>query len=229
MQQRLIIGDIHGCYNELQDLLSRAGLSSGDQIIALGDIVDRGPDTPKIVEFFRNTPGARSLMGNHERKHLKSAKGQVQPALSQVISKAQLGDNYGAALKYFETLPLYLDLPDVILAHAFWEPGVKLAAQKETVLAGVSSGEVYLKEKDLWPWYDHYDGPKPLIVGHRNYGGDGRPFIIKDRVWAIDTSCVRGIRLTGLMLPSFKIISVPAKANHWQIISKAFGGNDENK
>ncbi|TVS11508.1 MAG: hypothetical protein EA424_23705 [Planctomycetaceae bacterium] len=42
--QHLIIGDIHGCFDELQDLLQAAGLASDDQIIALGDIVDRGPD-----------------------------------------------------------------------------------------------------------------------------------------------------------------------------------------
>ena len=47
----LVIGDIHGCYDELQTLLDKAGLSSGDKIVAVGDIVDRGPETPEVLGF----------------------------------------------------------------------------------------------------------------------------------------------------------------------------------
>ncbi len=50
--QRLVIGDIHGCYNELMALLDAAALSEDDEIIALGDIVDRGPDSEKVLAFF---------------------------------------------------------------------------------------------------------------------------------------------------------------------------------
>jgi predicted phosphodiesterase len=42
----LIVGDIHGCYLEFQELLARSGIAKSDEIIALGDIVDRGPETP---------------------------------------------------------------------------------------------------------------------------------------------------------------------------------------
>jgi hypothetical protein len=52
-----LIGDIHGCCAELLDLLDKAGLSGDDRIIALGDIVDRGPETPQVLEFFQNRPG----------------------------------------------------------------------------------------------------------------------------------------------------------------------------
>lgn len=44
--QTLVIGDIHGCYIELQALLEKAGLNEGDSIISVGDFVDRGPETP---------------------------------------------------------------------------------------------------------------------------------------------------------------------------------------
>ena len=52
--KRLIIGDIHGCYSELQDLIKKADLTSQDEIIALGDIVDRGPESPEVLSFFKN-------------------------------------------------------------------------------------------------------------------------------------------------------------------------------
>lgn len=220
--QSFIIGDIHGCYDELQALLDRAGLSEGDAIIAIGDIVDRGPETPRVVEFFQNVANVKSILGNHERKHLKSNRGEIKPALSQVISRQQLGNHYTAALAFMQTFPLYLDLPEALLVHGFWEPGVPLERQRENVLTGVLSGEAYLQEKGNWPWYDHYDGDKPLIVGHRHYRNDGEPLIVNDKVWAIDTGCVRGGRLTGLLLPSFNLVSVPARENYWSRISRGF-------
>ena len=54
----LIVGDVHGCWEELQELLRAAQIGDGDQVIAVGDIVDRGPDSAKVLEFFRTRPGA---------------------------------------------------------------------------------------------------------------------------------------------------------------------------
>ena len=91
--RRLIIGDINGCYVELLELLDRAALSAEDEIIALGDIVDRGPDSPRVLEFFRAPasprphPRARSIQGNHERKHLHSFAGEIPAAGSQQITR----------------------------------------------------------------------------------------------------------------------------------------------
>ena len=64
--QTLVIGDIHGCYVELLALLEKAGLGDGDSIIAVGDIVDRGPETPQVLDFFQQMPNAYALMGNHD-------------------------------------------------------------------------------------------------------------------------------------------------------------------
>jgi serine/threonine protein phosphatase 1 len=85
--QRLIIGDIHGCWSELQELLDKADLANGDQVIALGDFVDRGPDSPRVLNFFRKQPNTRAIQGNHERKHVRSARGEVKAALSQRITR----------------------------------------------------------------------------------------------------------------------------------------------
>jgi len=90
----LVIGDIHGCFRELRDLLDKADLSSEDEIIALGDILDRGPDSPCVLGFFMTQPNARSLMGNHERKHVLSFQGRTRPALSQSITRRQFGEEH---------------------------------------------------------------------------------------------------------------------------------------
>lgn len=64
--QTLVIDDIHGCYIELLALLEIAGLNSGDSIIAVGDIVDREPETPQVLDFFQQTPNAQSRLIKHK-------------------------------------------------------------------------------------------------------------------------------------------------------------------
>jgi serine/threonine protein phosphatase 1 len=227
--KRLVIGDIHGCYAELMELLDRAALGEQDEIIAIGDIVDRGPDTPRTLDFFRSHPRARSLMGNHERKHIRSSRGELRPALSQVISRQQLGSSYPAAVDFMQAFPLFVELPEALLVHGFWEPGVPLKAQREQVLTGTMGGENYLRDKYGWPWFGHYDGSKPIVVGHRHYLENGRPLIVEGRVYGIDTGCVRGGRLTGLLLPDFSLVSVPARANHWQRMVEAYTADSSRR
>ena len=214
--RRLIVGDIHGCYAELCDLLDLAGLSLDDEIIAIGDIVDRGPESPQVLDFFRRQANARNLMGNHERKHVRSFAGELQPALSQIITRDQLGDAYSAAVDYMRGLPHWLELPDAMLVHGFFEPGVPVAEQQQAVIVGTLSGDAYLRERYAQPWYELYDGAQPLIVGHHDYRRDGQPLVYQDRVYGLDTGCCTGSRLTGLLLPDFRFLSVPSRANYWE-------------
>jgi serine/threonine protein phosphatase 1 len=216
--KKLVIGDIHGCYFEFQELLSKSGISDQDAIIALGDTVDRGPETPQVLDFFRQQPNARSLMGNHERKHVLGAKGQVKLALSQVISREQIGETYGDALLFMSTLPNWIELPEAILVHGYLEAGVPLEEQLATVLCGTMSGDRYLHSRYNRPWYELYDSQKPVIVGHLDYRKDGHVFVYHERIFGLDTSCVHGKTLTGLILPDFTIVSVPSRGNHWSMM-----------
>ena len=220
----LVIGDIHGCYLELLDLLDRAGLGAGDEVLAVGDLLDRGPDGPQVLDFFRTRPGPASILGNHERKHLRSARGEVEPAPSQRITRFQFGAAYPDCLAFLATFPRHRELPDALVVHGFWEPGVPLERQRDTVVTGTLSGEHYLSRRLDRPWYELYDGPKPLLVGHRDYHGDGRPLVHRDRVFGLDTGCCHGGRLTGLLLPQFRLVSVPARGDHWQRLQRDFAG-----
>lgn len=219
----LIIGDIHGCYTELLALLDKAGLGDTDEIIALGDIIDRGPDSPKILDFFHTRPHTRSLMGNHERKHIRSHRGELHPAESQIITRLQLqeaGQDYDSAVAFISTFPYYLQLPQALLVHGYYEPGVPLTQQRQIVLAGTMGGDHYLSERYPRPWYELYDGDRPLIIGHHNYTGSDQPFIYRDRVFGLDTDCVYGRALTGLLLPDFRFLSVPSPRHYWSLVQK---------
>ncbi len=220
--QTLVIGDIHGCYDELQSLLDKAGLAENDSIISVGDCVDRGPDTPAVLNFFQEKPNAFLIMGNHERKHVRADKHEVKLARSQKISQIQFGDTYPDALTFMSTLPLYLDLPDALVVHGYFEPGLPLSQQLATVLCGTMGGDKHLRTHFDCPWYELYDSDKPLLVGHHNYSNTDQPFIYQDRVFGLDTDCVTGKALTGLLLPSFKVVSVPSRANHWAQILRTY-------
>lgn len=229
----LIVGDIHGCWDELQALLDLAALGSDDRIISVGDLVDRGPQSPRVLRFFRDTPNASAIMGNHERKHIRADLGETNLAQSQRIAIMQFGDEYPAALDYMRSLPVYLELPEADLVHGFFEPGVPLAQQRDTVMVGATSGASYLLERFDQPWYTLYDGDKPLVVGHRNYLGLTLPLLYPSgapRVYALDTSCVYGGALTGLLLPEFRPIRVLSRANYWADLQDEYAwlGDDEN-
>jgi len=218
----LVIGDIHGCYYELQELLDKAGLSSKDKIVAVGDIVDRGPETPEVLNFFQGTPDAQTLMGNHERKHVRASRGEIQLSVSQRISQVQLAEAYPDAVEWMNALPIFLDLPEAIVVHGYLEPGIPLGEQNPSILCGTMGGERILRDHYDRPWYELYDGGRPVIVGHKNYTESDQPFIFRDKVFGLDTSCVMGKSLTGILLPSFRIITIPSRGNLWERVRREY-------
>ncbi len=222
MKNTLIIGDIHGCFSELQALLDKAGLGEEDAVIGIGDIVDRGPETPQVADYFRKTPNTLTIMGNHERKHVRAARHEVKLSLSQHISQAQFGAAYQEALEWMSALPLYIELEQAIVVHGYFEPGIALGHQNPSVLCGTIGGERILRQRHDRPWYELYDGDKPVIVGHYNYTHTDRPFIYQDKVFGLDTDCVTGKALTGILLPSFHFVSVPSRGNLWVQVRRAY-------
>jgi serine/threonine protein phosphatase 1 len=196
-------------------LLETVAPAADDSILAVGDLVDRGPDSERVLEFFRDQPGARSIMGNHEYEHIEWSSGRHKPSLSQRICREQLADRYDGWLHFMRTLPTYVELPDAIIAHGMLEPGVPLEQQREDVILGTASGEKHMTARYARPWYDLYNGPKPLIVGHHYYGQAHEPLIREGRLYAIDTGCAHGGRLTALILPEFRLVSVKARRDYW--------------
>jgi serine/threonine protein phosphatase 1 len=222
MKNTLIIGDIHGCFTELQALLDKAGLGEADAVIGIGDVVDRGPETPQVVNYFQKTRNTMAIMGNHERKHVRAARHEVKLSLSQQISQAQFGATYQEALDWMSGLPLYIELEHAIVVHGYFEPGIALEHQLPSVLCGTMGGERILRQRYDRPWYELYNSDKPVIVGHYNYTHTDQPFIYQDKVFGIDTDCVTGKALTGILLPSFRFVSVPSRGNMWMQVRRTY-------
>jgi serine/threonine protein phosphatase 1 len=213
----LIIGDIHGCYDELQALLDKSAIGDDEQIIALGDLFDRGPYPEKVLEFFDSHDNALSIRGNHEQNHLNA-----NMQAPQRMTRRKLGATYRNALGYMAMLPLYIKTEDAVLVHGLFEPGIKLKKQRRAVLLGFMEQEKRLNEQYDQPWYELYDKKKPLIVGHRDYSERMEPLIIEGRFYAIDTRCVFGGSLTAIKLPQWEIISVPAIRDYTETFSEKF-------
>ncbi len=219
-QRTLVIGDIHGCYDELQALLDKVGPTADDSIIHIGDMIDRGPNPADVIAFFRQTPNARSLMGNREDKHIRTVDGTMAYNPTLDVTRRQFGDDalYHEAVDFMRTLPLYIELADALLIHGYYEPGLPPQYQDRDVLLGHPEGEVRLADGDHDPWYAHYDYDKPVVFGHRDY-----PFLnYRNRAYAIDTRCVYGGSLTGLLLPGFTVYSVPARDDHWLALQQRY-------
>ena len=210
----IVIGDIHGCYDELQRLLDAIGPTEEDLILSVGDIVDRGPDSVKVFEFFEGRKNAKVLMGNHERKH---ARGIF--SYGQEIVRLQFGEQYNRFVKWTQKLDYYYENEDAIVVHAAFENGVPLVDQRPDVLCGSTSGSRYLETQYTEGyWSDYYTGSKPIIFGHHVVGD--QPKIIDNKIWGIDTGACHGGKLTAISLPDFKIHQTQAPKDYWLIERK---------
>jgi serine/threonine protein phosphatase 1 len=205
----VVVGDIHGCFDELIELLDAAALRPDDLLVAAGDVVDRGPAPGEVVRFLRKRPNTVVVMGNHERKHVRGIF-----SYAQEITRLQLGDRYAESVDWMRTLPYYFENDAVRVVHAAMLSGVPPAEQKEEVLCGSTSGEKELAA--LFPddhWHDHYTDAKPVVFGHHIVGDE--PMIRDRRIFGLDTGACHGGRLTALSVPDFTIHSVAAHADHW--------------
>jgi serine/threonine protein phosphatase 1 len=208
-QRTFIIGDIHGCFDELIELLNKVGLTDDDLLISLGDIVDRGNKSKQVFEYLRDRPNTITLIGNHERKHLNGVLNYAQE-----IVKVQFGDEYPAFLDWLRDLRYHYETDEAIIVHAAFEHDKKLGQQKPEVLSGSTAGERILEKKyepDTY-WTDHYKGSKPIIYGHHVVGQSPE---IKNNTYGIDTGACHGGWLTAIELPGFIIHQVKSATDYW--------------
>lgn len=211
----LIVGDVHGCLDELERLLDQAGFASGDRLVMVGDLVAKGPDSIGVLRLLRGL-GAESVLGNHDasllRFHRARAAREVAPEVSDSIRKLarKLRDD---DWHWLEALPHAIELPEhrAIVVHGGLVPGVPLARQKPDDMLTMRSirpdGTASKRIEDGVPWGSAWPGPEHVYFGHDAVRGLQRhPFAT-----GLDTACVYGGRLTACVLPERELVSVKAK------------------
>ena len=231
-----VIGDVHGCRTELETLLVRLGYRvtrdasgraagavppPGRTAVFLGDLVDRGPDSPGVLRLVMGMVAAGQALavpGNHENKLTRALSGrnvQVSHGLAETLSQLAAEDEAFrkevAGFCQGLVSHLVLDGGRLVVAHA----GLKEAYQgrasarvRSFALYGDTTGET--DEFGLpvrYPWASDYRGRAMVLYGHTP---------TPDPEWVnntlcLDTGCVFGGRLTALRYPEKEIVAVPAE------------------
>ena len=227
-----IIGDVHGCRSELETLLRALGWMlepdgagahhpEGRTAVFVGDLVDRGPDTPGVLRLVMGMVAAGTALcvaGNHEQKLARALHGRnvtashgLQQSLDQLA--AEPDDFRRAAHTFIDGLISHYELDGgrLVVAHAGLKEayhGRASARVRSFALYGDTTGET--DEYGLpvrYPWAREYRGRAMVVYGHTP---------VPETEWinntiCLDTGVVFGGRLTALRYPSKEVVSVPAE------------------
>ena len=222
-----IIGDVHGCYDELRTLLAKLGYQIEGNVarhpertlVFVGDLIDRGPDSPNVLRLVMESVAAGTAFcvpGNHDAKLLRHLNGKkvglthgldltVQQLENDPIDHRDLTDFLHSLVSH-----LVFDEGRLVVAHA----GIKeemigrgSGAIREMCLYGDTTGE---KDEYDFPvrldWAADYRGHALVVYGHTPVGV---PRWL-NRTVNIDTGCVFGGELTALRYPENETVSTPA-------------------
>lgn len=210
-KRTLIIGDVHGCHKELSRLLKEVQADpEEDQILFVGDLINKGPSSRGVWELFREMKGV-SILGNHELSLLELVQGKFHKHGKYFdILQQDFGRYFTDFVQEVSRWPLWYEDHELMMVHAGLVPGLHPDQTDPWILTTIRTwdgeGED-LKHPNNPPWFDLYAGNDLVVFGHwAALGGLNRP-----RVIGLDTGCVYGGRLSCLLLPERKIVSIPAK------------------
>jgi hypothetical protein len=227
-QARVIcIGDVHGCIDEVCDLLRKVNYAPGDQVLFLGDLVAKGPSSVDVVRLAIDI-SALSVRGNHDHEVVRQGvtyrkrQGKYK-VLSSRKAALESHEHLQIALKlsikefnWLAQLPYYIRSIDLgaVFVHAGFQGDVRLMDQDPWVMMTMRSllpdGRVSARCIYKQPWADRWMGPLSVFFGH----DAARGLQNHERAVGLDTGCVYGGRLTAIILPNKEIISVPARKTY---------------
>jgi serine/threonine protein phosphatase 1 len=198
------IGDIHGSFDRLQDLMQKIPVDfANDTLVFIGDYIDRGPASVEVVEYLldlkKRVPGIIFLKGNHEDMLEKYLDGTDrftyllnggQTTLDSYLSKTDRSDSFPIPtdhMEFFKSLRLYYETEAYIFVHAGLRPKVPLASQEAEDL-------LWIRDKFI---YSKYNFGKPVVFGHTPLE---KPLVEPNKI-GIDTGAVYSNALTCVQLP----------------------------
>ena len=230
-----IIGDVHGCYDELVAILGNLGYEVSDdptgadikvqppegrKAVFVGDLVDRGPATPRVLELVMSMVRAGTALcvaGNHEARLLRKLRGRDVKLTHGLAESVQQLEREPEAFR-----SEVMEFIDGLISHYVFDGGKLVVAHaglpaplqgrssgrvREFALYGETTGEV--DEFGLpvrYDWASEYRGQAMVVYGHTP---------VPEATWlnrtiCIDTGCVFGGRLTALRYPERELVSVAA-------------------
>jgi len=205
--RHIVIGDIHGCYEELRELLDLVRPDAGDVVVSVGDFLDKGPDPERCLDFWIDR-GYRAVPGNKEDDFLRFLDGGLEKAWKNGREFLRERPDLVAWLR---DLPLWLDFEPIGVAvvHAGLLPGTPIRGDAIDAQRELALNIRWLRpEGDGWSpvpkntqgegdrfWAELWDGDRTIVYGHApQISNEPR---IDSRAIGIDTGCVYGGRLTA--------------------------------
>ena len=215
----IIIGDVHGCLDELVRLVRTCGGVRDSRLVLVGDLVAKGPDSLGVLQWAREA-GALAVLGNHDA-HLLTLNPDAaddeakkkRPKLERLAATLTPADwQWLGALPLTRTFaPGEADAQDsVVIVHGGLVPGVAIDKQERKYLLNLRSitddGDPSNKIEGT-PWGVRWRGPAHAVYGHDAVRGLQQ----HKHATGLDTGCVYGRALTALILPERRLVSVPAR------------------
>jgi len=195
----LVVGDIHGCFDELMDLLSQVSFNKEeDVLISVGDLIDRGPKIKEVMDFVRSLPHFYSVMGNHEDKMLRLFRGtpvKIAHGLQKTV------DSYGGKIPqevadWVRDWPLILRVPDGYVVHGGFDP-LKLPEEQsksDCIFMRYYGGANYFDSEGGTFWYKLWPEDAPRVFFGHDPHTDGPNY---NNICHLDGGAVFGGYLKG--------------------------------
>ena len=207
----IVVGDIHGCYDELNDLLDLVKFTDEDRVVSVGDLITKGPKNREVLERFMNDRQFSAVIGNHDlalRRRWNGEKFKLKP--SQKPTHKELKKEKERYLPFLNSLPFLIDLGTHLVVHAGLRPGVALHSQTTEDLTELRSLGENRSSRSGTPWYDVYDGEKIVLFGHWPAEQPRRG----KKAIGLDTGCVYGNQLTAYIVETEEIKAVHARQTY---------------
>ena len=206
--RRIVVGDLHGCYDELMELLEKIGIGDDDRVICVGDLITKGPKSKEVLELFMTDARFSTVIGNHDLALRRKWNGEdIELKSAQKEAHKELRGEKDAYASFFNRMPFWIDLGSHLVVHAGLRPNIELYSQTTGDLTRLRTLGPDRESDEGTPWYHVYHGEKIVIFGHwpSPEPRRGRKAI------GIDTGCVYGYNLTAYIIESDEFVTVKAK------------------
>ena len=213
-KRTLIIGDVHGCYRELLELLKKANYQyKRDQLIFVGDLINKGPQSKEVLEFAYNHK-AKIVIGNHELALVRYVNEHIINGSTLNGVQLSLGKDLNFWVDWIRELPSYLEYDDFSVVHAGKIPNKAFSEEDRQTLCTMRTWDQLnedFQNPDNPLWFNFYHEDKLIIYGHNAVVG----LIQRPNAIGLDTGCVYGRQLTLISLPTKQLFQVDAHRQYF--------------
>jgi predicted phosphodiesterase len=204
----IVVGDIHGCYDELMALLEKAKFDQEDRVVAVGDLITKGPKNREVLEVFMTDPRFTTVIGNHDLALRRRWNGEdIDLSSAQKDTHKELKGEKDAYTAFLNRLPFMIDLGSHLVVHAGLRPNVELHSQTTGDLTRLRTLGPDRESDEGTPWYHVYYGEKVVLFGHWPASEPRRG----KKAIGLDTGCVYGYHLTAYIIETDEFVTVKAE------------------